>query len=323
MILELLHRRPDGDVDTYHLKPGRRYHLGRGSSCEVRILDLKLSRKHAAIEYLDEAWTLIDLCSTNGCLLNGGSMVGTAPLVTGATIEIGQTTLVIGTLLARDGAKVTPPAALAASPAVTAAPPKLAEVTYASDEFRPGDQQSLAALQPSTPLLPPRAPNNRPQPTPIKPSIVRTEAFDLATPVPAAPEARPVEPVAAEPVAAEPVAPEPLAAEPVAAEPLVVDLEATVATLPLPLPMPAKPAPPAFVQPKVPTPLSNAPDILPAAIPAEAGEANAANSNDRSYFITVLGRRIGPLSRLVARDLKARELKGTLLLTDLAPYPSA
>ena len=87
--------------------------------------------------------------------------------------------------------------------------------------------------------------------------------------------------------------------------------------------MPAKPAPPAFVQPKVPTPLSSAPDILPAAIPAETGEANAANSNDRSYFITVLGRRIGPLSRLVARDLKARELKGTLLLTDLAPYPSA
>jgi hypothetical protein len=307
MILELLHRRPDGDIDTYHLKPGRRYHLGRGSSCEVRMLDLKLSRKHAAIEYLDETWTLIDLCSTNGCLLNGSSMVGSAPLVTGATIEIGQTTLVIGTLHASDGAKVRP-AALAASPTATATPPELAEATYPSDEFSPGDPHSLAALQPSEPSRP-RASYTRRQPTPIKPVTMRDETLDLTVPLPGAPQ---------------PFTPEARAAE---TQALVVDLEATVATLPLPLPLPpplplpSKPTPAAYVPPQVPTPLTSAADSLAVAIPAETNDAT--NSHERSYFITVLGRRIGPLSRLVARDLKVRELKGTLLLTDLAPYPSA
>ena len=101
--LELQHRRPDGDVDTYHLKPGRRYHLGRGSNCEVRILDLKLSRKHAAIEFLDGSWQLIDLCSANGCRLDGEIMVSTVSLKAGHRIEIGQTTLRVQQILPRDG----------------------------------------------------------------------------------------------------------------------------------------------------------------------------------------------------------------------------
>ncbi len=281
MILELLHRRPDGDVDTYHLKPGRRYHLGRGSSCEVRILDLKLSRKHAAIEFMAETWTLIDLCSTNGCLLDGATMVGTAPLVTGATIEIGQTTLVIGALLKRDGAEL-PPAAIPVNPAANFQSSISAETTYPSDEFNPSDQKSLSALHPTSPPPPPvpslRPVSQRPRQA-IAPVVIIPEPLDIVPP-----------------------------------ESIIIDMEATVATLPLP----SRLAPPPFVQPKVPTPLSSAPEILPAAIPA-----NAANSNDRSYFITVLGRRIGPLSRAIARDLKARELKGTLLLTDIAPYPSA
>ena len=42
---------------------------------------------------------------------------------------------------------------------------------------------------------------------------------------------------------------------------------------------------------------------------------------ERTFFITVLGRRIGPLTRAAARELKARELKGTLTTADLAQYP--
>ena len=286
MILELLHRRPDGDVDTYHLKPGRRYHLGRGSGCEVRILDLKLSRKHAAIEFMAETWTLIDLCSTNGCLLNGATMVGTAPLATGATIEIGQTTLVVGALLGRDGAALPSPVPVTSiGHAADFQSPISAETTYPSDEFNPSDQKSLSALHPTAPPPPPipslRPPTQRPRQA-IVPVTITPEPVEILAP-----------------------------------EAIVIDMEATVATLPLP----SRLAPPPFVQPKMPTPLSSAPEIIPAAIPVSP--ANAANSNDRSYFITVLGRRIGPLSRAIARDLKARELKGTLLLTDLAPYPSA
>lgn len=44
---------------------------------------------------------------------------------------------------------------------------------------------------------------------------------------------------------------------------------------------------------------------------------------DRTFYITVLGRRIGPLTRLDARDLKARELKGTLTTADLDTYPQS
>jgi predicted component of type VI protein secretion system len=138
MILELQHRRPDGDVDTYHLKPGRRYHLGRGSNCEVRILDLKLSRKHAAIEFLEGAWQLIDLCSTNGCRLDGETMVGTVPLKSGHQIEIGQTALVVQAIVPRDGS----------------AAPAHASSGYQSDEFNPADgsPSSLAlSIRPSAP----------------------------------------------------------------------------------------------------------------------------------------------------------------------------
>ena len=71
--------------------------------------------------------------------------------------------------------------------------------------------------------------------------------------------------------------------------------------------------PPPFVMPPAPTPLARAPEITPAAAP----------SDERSYFITVLGKRIGPLSRAVARDLKARELKGTLRPADIESFPAA
>ena len=374
MILELQHRRPDGDIDTYHLKPGRRYHLGRGSGCEVRILDLKLSRKHAAIEFQDQAWTLIDLCSTNGCRLNGETMIGTAPLMTGSTIEIGQTALVIGELIDRDNSGAAAPQlaaapsaashmqahATGASPVIPKLPVPSPDANYASDVFNPishtpRSNKALSALQP-TPVNP--APSDRhhssetlrPAPAPVFNGKEDSSSVIAKTP-PVSPEPVFSEPVFSEPVFSEPapVAPRrnsdrardvikpvtispviisPVTISPVVVEPVVVDLAATVSTLPVP----NKSTPPPFVQPKIPTPLPSAPQISPAAIPAAAlasgnvmatGAGNVANSDERSYFITVLGRRIGPLSRAIARDLKARELKGTLRPTDLDPYPQA
>ena len=84
MILRLQHQRPDGEVDSYYLKPGRRYHIGRGSACEVRILDLKLSRKHCALEFGDQGWQAVDLMSTNGCTVDGEQIVGNVPVAAGA-----------------------------------------------------------------------------------------------------------------------------------------------------------------------------------------------------------------------------------------------
>jgi pSer/pThr/pTyr-binding forkhead associated (FHA) protein len=102
MIIRLQHVRSDGESDLYHLKSGRRYHIGRGSGCEVRILDLKLSRKHCAIEFDHDGWQLVDLASTNGCKLDGEQLVGSAPLKAGSVIMIGQTELSVTRILADD-----------------------------------------------------------------------------------------------------------------------------------------------------------------------------------------------------------------------------
>ena len=268
MILQLQHRRPDGDIDTYHLKPGRRYHLGRGSGCEVRILDLKLSRKHAALEFVEGAWQLIDLCSTNGCRLRGETMVGTSPLVAGDEFEIGQTSLVVHAIEVRNNPTPAPLTGVVVSAAAPGAPP-----TYHSDEFKPSESEDSThkAL------------------TALKSETGRSHG-QLIGDVPAASPARPASGArpAVRPVVVQASLPE------------AEDLGDTVATLPMP---------PAFVMPAAPKPL---PVVAP-----------AVNAEDRTYFITVLGRRLGPLSRATARDLKARELKGTLSPADLDSYPQA
>ena len=326
MILELQHRRPDGDVDTYHLKPGRRYHLGRGSNCEVRILDLKLSRKHAAIEFLEGGWKLIDLCSTNGCRLDGEVMVGTLPLKTGSQVEIGQTTLVVQRIGEAGDAQPKAPSsgyqsdefspqesakgkgeephkALAQRDQTPAAPIYRADKYASSESFRPGsipdgdDPRRAVAITPVAPV-------------PVLPDPSRAVAVlpDPSKGVPVLPDS----PAAARPPAAPrrsaPIKPVTLQADP------SLSLEDTVATV-----MPS--APPPFVKPAVPTPLpaalsTQAPTSVATATPAPGGD-------DRTYFITVLGKRVGPLSRAVARDLKARELKGTLRPGDLDAYPAA
>lgn len=97
-LLQLLHRRPDGETDTYHLKPGRRFHIGRGSTSEIRILDMKMSRQHCAVEHRDGVWLLIDLGSTNGVYVNGYRVTGATPLTRGNNIVLGNTSLEVITI---------------------------------------------------------------------------------------------------------------------------------------------------------------------------------------------------------------------------------
>ena len=57
-----------------------------------------------------------------------------------------------------------------------------------------------------------------------------------------------------------------------------------------------------------------------AAVEAEAalGPAPAgAPDEQRTYYVTLLGRRVGPLSRAQARELKAKELRGALTADEL------
>ncbi|MBA3685823.1 MAG: FHA domain-containing protein [Planctomycetes bacterium] len=360
MMIRLQHTRADGEVDTYHLKAGRRYHLGRGSACEVRLLDLKLSRKHAVIEFADGGWRIEDLCSTNGCRVNGQQIVGPTKLSQGVTIEIGQTALSIARIFTdqeeqeQDGQDEEPVAVGAPVIAVNASnefkPVTDAQAVVGRDgkhrtpvpltriqqEAMPDDgdekvrstESELSANdwepEPETEhlnktgALMPIGKGAEPPPRPAP--VVKSTSFDVRTPVPHAVAG--IAPERAAPPAQPPAAPPPARPASAAAAPSATNSK-----------MPAAPVTGPKIKPvtirvgHVDPPYLTTPTFTPvlgeAAAAAVPPDAAAAPNAERSFFITVLGRRIGPLSRADARELKSRELKGVLTLADLETYPRA
>jgi len=273
-ILILQHQRPDGEVDTYHLKSGRRYHLGRGSQCQIRILDLKLSRQHCAFEHGDQGWLVVDLASTNGCSIDGIRVAGTKPLTPGAVVGAGATNVSVDRIL---DASEDPPAAHA-QPAA-AAPRSMAIPTTPTDGTpEPWPEQGEAEEPRASDRLAAMA------------SRSNQDHDDLE------PQSTPNRITQSDPLIPAPVVPRPSATLPPAAE-AVIDHDA-LATLP-----PGHRASPP-----------------PAAAPVAPANANqpAADSGSRTFYITVLGRRVGPLSKAQARELKTKELKGSLTPADLA-----
>ncbi len=331
MLLRLRHQRPDGELDTYHLKSGRRYHIGRGSTCEVRILDLKLSRQHAAIEYKQGEWRVLDLGSTNGLKVDGDHMAGSAILKTGTTIEAGHTALTVERILGDDEADeidLPPPAPAAEIPAARPAPQPTARPVTSLEEIpvaaRSASIPDAAApvpspipasppvlAKPTSPVAPPHADFRTPAPLPQEPFPGEGPAMPVPRPSDAGEhhasdwkrnQDETLAPLQRKEVQPS-VAPAPAPVQPPVATPApMLDMEATI--------------------PQMLTAPSAAPAPVPAA-PAPVPTAPAAAAEERTFYITVLGRRVGPLSRAVARDLKTRELKGALSLADLADYPSA
>jgi hypothetical protein len=68
--------------------------IGRSRACDVVLEDAGASRRHAEIRPHDEGWTLQDLGSTNGVLVNGRPIAPLQPLRPGDRIEIGSTEIV-------------------------------------------------------------------------------------------------------------------------------------------------------------------------------------------------------------------------------------
>ncbi len=361
MIIRLQHPRPDGNVDTYHLAPGRKYHIGRGSGCEVRILDFKLSRKHCAIEYGAGEWMISDLCSTNGCKINGDQIVGATVLLEGAKIDLGQTQLRVERIhgededLPGDDSDASPAApspvlapVVAATPAKPVVAPQdlLKAVRPGSEDLTFDDLPAGGAVAvvptssktkksgtpPSSPittqrpdqlslddeaatLSPSTSPRRDPEPMPATESATKTDALESKS------GQRPRVPV----VAAQPTASTnaitrppstPIAREKPKIQPVIIRFGDQAEA-------PAAPTVPAFTpQPVVrsenleETRPTLPPTVLvtttpPVPLPAVGAE------EARTFYITVLGQRVGPLTRAAARDLKVRELKGTLTSKDL------
>ncbi|TQN28642.1 type III secretion system (T3SS) inner membrane Yop/YscD-like protein [Haloactinospora alba] len=66
--------------------------LGRGTDCDLRLVDNGVSRHHAEIRVEDNDASLVDLGSTNGTFVNG-EQVQRVRLVDGTRISLGRTTM--------------------------------------------------------------------------------------------------------------------------------------------------------------------------------------------------------------------------------------
>ncbi len=313
MILRLQHQRPDGEIDSYYLKPGRRYHIGRGSACEVRILDLKLSRKHCALECNDRGWQAVDLMSTNGCTLDGEQIVGSVPVATGSVIEAGQTKLTVAGIF--DPAQEDSPSAPAAV--------KSAKAKGAADADADHDHTETTVPEPDFSIEQEPLPDgphdaaaknesagaNGWEPEPNSDALNKTDAL-IPHPQGANGDDSPIPGAAVLKVrkpAGDPRRPTAV----FRAEDLRTDDDQDNLATRLHAPEPLK-APPAHLAP----PAAAAPPA-----PVAPSTTPGTDTQERTFYITVLGRRVGPLTRAAARELKARELKGTLTTADLEQYP--
>jgi pSer/pThr/pTyr-binding forkhead associated (FHA) protein len=63
--------------------------IGRADSCEIKLGDRSVSRRHASLRRRGDVWVIQDLGSTNGTLLNGRPVVS-SPVLPGDEIELGE-----------------------------------------------------------------------------------------------------------------------------------------------------------------------------------------------------------------------------------------
>jgi hypothetical protein len=68
--------------------------IGRSRDCEIALDDAGVSRRHAQLRPQGAGWTIEDLGSTNGVLVNGVPIRGAQPLSAGDRVELGSTEIV-------------------------------------------------------------------------------------------------------------------------------------------------------------------------------------------------------------------------------------
>jgi hypothetical protein len=70
--------------------PGTHFSIGRDASCDLVIVDMSVSRRHAILDRIQDGWLLTDLESTNGTRLNGWRIYGPVPVHAGDLVSFGN-----------------------------------------------------------------------------------------------------------------------------------------------------------------------------------------------------------------------------------------
>ena len=80
-----------GERADVAIRPGAAHLLGRGEECHTSLLDARVSRRHASLEFRDGCWWLRDLGSSHGTSVDGRPVAPDAPvpLRSGIVVSIG------------------------------------------------------------------------------------------------------------------------------------------------------------------------------------------------------------------------------------------
>ena len=144
----LIYKRTDGTQKSYEVG-GKPLIFGRLPEAEIQVRDAFISRVHANITYVNNAFVLKDLGSTNGTYRNG-TRVYECPLASGDKIQVGNAALVFEIDLG-DGSAI-----LRQVTAVPTVPRPIAGAAQAASEplveFRPNELKMTVAVP-----LPPRS----------------------------------------------------------------------------------------------------------------------------------------------------------------------
>ncbi len=259
--LRLQYTRSDGEVDTYHLKSGRRYHVGRGSACEVRILDMRLSRKHCAFECIDGDWLVADLGSTNGCKINKKRIQDTQSVDSNTVVTLGSVDILVASISEHLDEEV----------GATTEDNKEAENALESeeDDFLPSSEDKSETF--AGPLS-----DNVEESVDKHSEDNNDDSLELEDEEPAA---------------------EVVEEKPASADEDVLDLDSESDE----------------------KSDSQASEYNPTTSAVKASDKKA-KEETKTVFISALGKKVGPLTRTQARELKKRELKGALTEKELEQF---
>jgi pSer/pThr/pTyr-binding forkhead associated (FHA) protein len=76
---------------TFEIRPGKSYSVGRAIDNDIVLTDIAVSRRHFELRHEEGAWVIVDHRSGNGTVVNGNVEDNPFMLANGDTIEIGNT----------------------------------------------------------------------------------------------------------------------------------------------------------------------------------------------------------------------------------------